>query len=126
MEVNLYLRKSVLTFLCVCVCVCVCACALADNSRWAVMTQNVIKMTLQDSNGEVKIQGQLTETWIHRNRLETSDALSTVLLNIVLQKVIRNTDSNPNRNIFNRMRQHTAYADDVLILGWTKRVIERF
>jgi hypothetical protein len=81
------------------------------------MKQNVIKMTLQDSNGEVKIQGQLTEACIHRNRLEMSDALSTVLLNIVLEKVIRNTDSNPNRTIFNRMRQHTAHADDVLILG---------
>jgi len=46
-------------------CVCVGAHArnhtLADNSHWVVMEQNVIKMTLHDSNGEVKIQGQLTE-----------------------------------------------------------------
>jgi len=40
-----------------CVCVCARARALADNSHWVVMEQNVIKMTLKDSNGEVKIQG---------------------------------------------------------------------
>jgi len=38
-------------------CACVHARALADNSHWVVMEQNVIKMILQDSNGEVKIQG---------------------------------------------------------------------
>ena len=91
--------------------------ALADYSHWVVMEQNVIKMTLQDSNGEVKIQGQQTEAWTYRNRPETSDAMSTALLNIVLEKVIRNTDSNPNRTISNRTRQHTAYADDVSVLG---------
>jgi len=36
---------------------CVCVRVRADNSQWVVMEQNVIKMTLQDSNGEVKTQG---------------------------------------------------------------------
>jgi hypothetical protein len=92
------------------VCVCARTRALADDIYWVVMEQNVIKMTLHDSNGEVKIQGQVTEAWMHRNRLEMSDALSTVLLNRVLEKVIRNIDSNTNRTSFNRTRQHTAYA----------------
>jgi hypothetical protein len=76
------------------------------------VAQNVIKMMMQDSNGEVKIQGQLPEARIRRKRLETGDALSTVLLNISLEKVIRNADSNPNRT-----RQYTAYADDVCTIG---------
>jgi hypothetical protein len=33
----------------------------ANNSHWVAVAQNVIKIMLQDSSGEVKIPGQLTE-----------------------------------------------------------------
>jgi hypothetical protein len=37
------------------------------------------------------------------------------LLNIVLEKSIRNIKINPNGTIFNRTRQYLVYADDVVI-----------
>jgi hypothetical protein len=49
--------------------------------------------------------------------LRQGDALSTILFNIVLEKVIRSIEINPNGTIFNRTRQYLAYADDVVILG---------
>lgn len=38
--------------------------------------------------------------------------------------MIRNIETNPNRTIFNRMRQYIACADGVLILGRSVIVIE--
>ena len=48
--------------------------------------------------------------------LRQSDALSTILCNVVLEKVIRNIETNRNGMIVNRMRQCTAYRYDVLVL----------
>jgi hypothetical protein len=56
-------------------------------------------------------------------RLRQGYALSTILFNIVLEKVIRNIEINPNGKIFNRTRQYLAYADDV-ILGRSVRATE--
>ena len=50
--------------------------------------------------------------------------LSTILFNILLQKLIRDIETNPNGTIFSRTRRCTAYADDVLILGRLVRAIE--
>jgi hypothetical protein len=78
---------------------------------------NLTEMTLQDSNGKVKIQGHLTEALNLERCLRQGDAPSTILFNIVMENVIENTETNPTRTIFDRMRQYTAYAGDVLILG---------
>jgi len=58
--------------------------------------------------------------------LRQGDALSTSLLNIVLEKMIRNAETNLNETVFNTTRQYTciAFADDVLILGQLVRAIE--
>jgi len=40
--------------------------------------------------------------------------------------VIRNIETNPKGMIFNTMRQHIAYADDVLIFGQSVKVTEEF
>jgi hypothetical protein len=78
---------------------------------------NLMKMMLQDSNRKMKIQGKLTAAVGIERGWRQGDALSTALFNIVLGKVIRNIETNPNGKIFNRTRQYTAYADDVLLLG---------
>jgi hypothetical protein len=74
-------------------------------------------MMLQDSNRKVKIQGQLTETSGIERGLRQGDALSTTLFNMVLEKGIGNTQTNPHGTIFNRTRQYIAYLDDMMILG---------
>jgi hypothetical protein len=40
---------------------------------------------------------------------------------MVQEKVITNTETNPNETVFNRMRRYIACAD-VLILGWSVTV----
>jgi hypothetical protein len=49
--------------------------------------------------------------------LRRGDALSTLLFNIMLEKVIRNTELSPGGSIFTRTRQYIAYADDMAVTG---------
>jgi len=72
---------------------------------------------LQDSNGKVKILGQMTDAFGIERGLRQGDGLSTTLFNIVLEMVKRNIKTTPNGTIFNRMRQYKAYPDKVLIVG---------
>jgi hypothetical protein len=58
--------------------------------------------------------GNQKSSGIERGKRQ-GDALSKTLFNIVME-MIRNIETNPNETIFNRMIQHIAYADDVLIL----------
>jgi hypothetical protein len=51
----------------------------------------------------VKIQGQLNKVYGIERGLRQGDALSAILFNIVLEKVIRNIETNLNGTIFNRM-----------------------
>jgi len=81
-------------------------------------------MTLQDSNGKVKIQGQMTEAFGTERGLRKCAAQSTTLFNIVMRKLIRNIKTNQNGIIFNRLRQYIACAVDVLILGRSLRASE--
>jgi hypothetical protein len=48
--------------------------------------------------------------------LKQGDALSIALLSTVLEKVIRNIETNMNGTIFNRTRQYIEYAEEVVIL----------
>jgi hypothetical protein len=45
------------------------------------------------------------------------DALSTLLLNLCMEKVIRNVQTNTGATTFNRRRHDLLYADDVVVLG---------
>jgi len=71
-------------------------------------------MILQDSDGKVKIQGQVTEVFGVERDLGQGDSLSITRFSMLLEKVIENIETNPNGT---RMRQYIAYAGDVLILG---------
>jgi hypothetical protein len=51
-------------------------------------------------------------------------ALSVTPFHIILEKVIRNIETNPNGIIFNRARQCMANADNVFILGRSVRATE--
>jgi len=73
-------------------------------------------VTFQGSKGKGKIRGQLTEAFDMDRGLRQSDALSKILFNVVLEKVIRNIETHRNGMIVNRMRQCTAYGQDVLVL----------
>ena len=79
---------------------------------------------LQDSKGKVKIQGQLTEAFGLQRSLKQDDALSTALLSVGLEKVIRNIESNLNRTICNGTMQYIAFVVDTWIVGRTVKAME--
>jgi hypothetical protein len=78
---------------------------------------NVVKMTLEGSKCRVKVQGSLSQYFTVRNGLRQGDPLSTVLFNTVLVKVVREIEINLNGNIYNRLYQHLAFADDVIMIA---------
>jgi hypothetical protein len=59
----------------------------------------------------------LSQYFTIRNGLRQGDSLSTVLFNIVLEKSVREIEVNPNGNIYNRLYQHLAFADDVIMIA---------
>jgi hypothetical protein len=78
---------------------------------------NVVKMTFEGSKYRVKVQGSLSHYFTIRNGLRQTDRLSTVLFNIVLEKAVRDIEINPNGNIYNRLYQHLAFADNVIMMA---------
>jgi hypothetical protein len=79
---------------------------------------------LKDSNGKVKIQGQLIEAFGIGRGLRQGDTQSTTLVNIVLEKLIRSIETNQNGKLFKETRHYIAYADDVSVIGRWVRAIE--
>ena len=73
----------------------------------------LIQMTLKYNKGRVVIQNKLARAF----NIEKGDSLSTVLFNIVLERVVRKLDINPGGTIYDRMVQVLAYADDVVIIS---------
>jgi len=79
--------------------------------------KEISELNKNDVAGFKWIQGQLTEASGIERGLGQGDALSATLFHTVLKKVIKNIETKPSGTIFNRTRQYTACADDVLILG---------
>jgi hypothetical protein len=73
---------------------------------------NLIKMTLRRTMNKVQISGKLGDSFETTCGLRQGDALST-LFNIMLEKVICNTELNPGGSIFTRTRQYMVYAGDM-------------
>lgn len=73
------------------------------------------KMTLENSRSQVKVQGSLSRSFRTEEGLRQGDPLSPVLFNLVLEKAVRSITTNPGGNIYNRLIQVLAYADDVVI-----------
>jgi hypothetical protein len=76
---------------------------------------NLVKMTLQRTMNKVKISGKLSDSFETTCGLRQGDALSILLFNIMLEKVICNIELNPGGSIFTRTRQYMAYADDMAV-----------
>ena len=73
-----------------------------------------MRMTLQHSNWNLKIQWQLIEAFGVEKGLTQWVALCVTTFNIELAKVIRNS----NGTVFNRIRQRMANADIMFLLDY--------
>jgi hypothetical protein len=86
-------------------------------------TVNLVKMTLRKSKNKVQIGGTLSDGSETTSGFKQSDSLSTLLINLTLEKTIHNTRVNSRGSIFNKTRWYTAYADDFVIIGRSMQVI---
>lgn len=84
---------------------------------------NLVKTTMNDTKAKVKIQQKLSETLEVNQGLRQGDGLAPVLFNIALHKVIREMAIDLNGTIINKESQVIAYADDINIMGRTKRAV---
>jgi hypothetical protein len=80
-------------------------------------------MTLRNTRCRVKVQNALSEESEVNSGLRQGDPLSPVLFNLALERAARAIRMNPEGIIYNRMTQHMAYADDLVITAWTKAAL---
>ena len=84
---------------------------------------NLTKATLKNVKCRVKIQNQLSDEFMAHKGLRQGDALSCLLFNIALEKVIRESNIDTRGTIFNKSVQLLAYADDIDIIGRSERAV---
>jgi hypothetical protein len=71
---------------------------------------------LSRTYNKVKIQNKWAGSFRTVCGIIQGDSLATLLFNIGLEKVMRNTEINPEGTIFNITRQFMAYADDAAVI----------
>jgi hypothetical protein len=81
------------------------------------------KATMEDSTYHVKIGTTITNGFKVRNGLKQGDGLAPKLFNIALEYIIRQLSVQTKSTIFYKSVQLIGYADDINIMGRTKRVI---
>jgi hypothetical protein len=82
---------------------------------------NRVKLSLQDTKVKVKINNDYSEQFEVRTGVKQGDPLSPVLFSIVLDVIIRKLEIRGNISI--RLKQLSAYADDVLVMARTKQAL---
>jgi hypothetical protein len=71
----------------------------------------------------VKIQNDCSESFETRQRLKQGDVLSTLLLNAVLEVIVRRVNLQTTGTIYNKETQLLAYADDIDIIGRSQSAV---
>jgi len=80
---------------------------------------------LQNTEIKIKITSELSEPVMVRTGLRQEDALSPILFNLILEKVIRETNCNNGIVLGNSNINILAYADDIAILGDTEETVKQ-
>lgn len=82
----------------------------------------LVEMTLNDSQAKVIIHGNETNAFYINGGVRQGDALSALLFNLTLEKIIRNIDVS--KSICNKMTQINGYADDIVIVSRSKNELK--
>lgn len=83
------------------------------------------RMTLTDTQNKVAAEGGISHSFRGRIGVRQGDPLSTVLFNIVLEAVIRDSEIQTQGIIYQRKQQIIAYADDVALMTRSKTELEK-
>lgn len=81
------------------------------------------RMTMENSRCSVKVGKNTTDPFDVEKGLRQGDALSCNLFNIVLEAIVRRSQVNTTGTIYQKSVQLLAYADDIDIIGRTKRAV---
>ena len=81
----------------------------------------LIKMTMQDTRAVVETEHGRSEKFSINTGLRQGEALSTLLLSLFLEGIIKNLDTRG--NIRTKLTQLCAYADDLVIIARTPNVL---
>jgi sorting nexin-29 len=65
----------------------------------------------------VKIRNNPLEQFDTSPGLRKEDALSCILFNLALEKVVRDSDTETKGTVYNKSTQILTYADDTVIVG---------
>jgi len=80
----------------------------------------LVQATLQRTRVKVKINNDMTEQFEITSGVKQGDPLSALLFSIVMDVIISKVEARG--NISTRLKQISAYADDIIITGRTKQV----
>ncbi|GFU65659.1 putative endonuclease-reverse transcriptase [Trichonephila clavipes] len=75
----------------------------------------LISLTLSETKTVVKVQNDLSDLLEIKNGVRQGDALACLLINLALEKVVRDSNINTRGNIFNKSIQLLTFADDNII-----------
>jgi hypothetical protein len=84
---------------------------------------NLTTMTLHETYANVKLGNETREKFRYYSGVKQGNGLSTTLFNITLHATIKKVDKRG--NIFTKLSQICAYADDVTIMTRTKNGLQR-
>jgi hypothetical protein len=87
----------------------------------------LVKVTMNNTQCRVTIQKRFSAPINVKNGIRQGDALTCLLFNIALEKIVRDAALNMRGTIFYKSIQILAYADDIDIIGRTQSaMIEAF
>src|SRR6201990_1734370 len=75
------------------------------------------KLTLLNVKARVRIRNNLSEIFETMDGLRQGDPLATLLFNIVLEKIVRNSTVETSGTIYRKTSQLLGYADDLDMVG---------
>jgi len=79
----------------------------------------LIKLTLENTTAKVKVNNAHTEKFRVESGVKQGDPLCPTLFSLVIDTVLKKLDLRGNNST--RLRQLTAYADDILITARTRQ-----
>jgi hypothetical protein len=86
-----------------------------------VKLQKLIALTLTGTNAMVKINNEFTDKFYVQTRVKQGDPLSATLFSIAMDAVLKKMELRG--NISTRLKQCSAYADDILITTRTAQTM---
>nr|CAH7721816.1 unnamed protein product [Callosobruchus chinensis] len=81
---------------------------------------NLIQMSLKYTSNKVAVEGRLSKHFEDNKGLRQGDPLSTALLNLVLENILREAKIHTKGLVYHNRHQIIAYADDITLVTRTK------